>query len=130
MGYSAGSAPGAAIHPLARELALGMGYPEEKLRSKSWDEFALPQAPHMDFIITVCDDVAGEECPVWLGKPVTAHWGFTDPTKVQGTDDEKKKAFMEVMNGLHKRIQLLADLPFETLDRMSLQARVRTLSKG
>lgn len=127
IGYSAGSTPGQSVNPFARELALEMGYPEAKLRSKSWDEFAEPNAPHMDFIITVCDNAAGEVCPVWVGNPVTAHWGFPDPSRVQGTDEEKRKAFKEVMFGLRKRILLLADLPLERLDSISLQAQVKAL---
>ena len=122
VGYSAGSTPGTSINPIARELALEMGYEESKLRSKSWDEYGLPEAPQMDFIITVCDNAAGEVCPVWPGKPATAHWGFPDPSQVKGTDLEKKSAFVSVMNGLKKRIDLLASMPLETLDSMSLKA--------
>ena len=129
IGYSAGSTPGTSVNPFARELAVDMGYPVEKLRSKSWDEFALPDAPKMDFIITVCDNAAGEVCPVWIGNPVTAHWGFPDPSQVQGSDEEKRKAFKDVMLGLRKRIQLLADLPLDRLDQMSIQAKVRELAK-
>ena len=122
VGYSAGSTPGTSINPIARELALEMGYEESKLRSKSWDEYGLPDATKMDFIITVCDNAAGEVCPVWPGKPATAHWGFPDPSQVKGTDLEKKAAFVSVMNGLKKRIDLLASMPLETLDSMSLKA--------
>jgi len=121
VGYSAGSTPGTSINPIARELALEMGYEESKLRSKSWDEYGLPEAPQMDFIITVCDNAAGEVCPVWLGKPATAHWGFPDPSQVKGNDLEKKSAFISVMNGLKKRIDLLASMPLDTLDSMSLK---------
>jgi arsenate reductase len=129
IGYSAGSTPGTSVNSFARELAVDMGYPVEKLRSKSWDEFALPDAPKMDFIITVCDNAAGEVCPVWIGNPVTAHWGFPDPSQVQGSDEEKRKAFKDVMLGLRKRIQLLADLPLDRLDRMSIQTKVQELAK-
>ena len=129
IGYSAGSTPGTSVNPFARELAVDMGYPVEKLRSKSWDEFALPDAPKMDFIITVCDNAAGEVCPVWIGNPVTAHWGFPDPSQVQGSDEEKRKAFKDVMLGLRKRIQLLADLPLDRLDQMSIQTKVQELAK-
>ena len=121
VGYSAGSTPSTSINPIARELALEMGYEESKLRSKSWDEYGLPDAPQMDFIITVCDNAAGEVCPVWPGKPATAHWGFPDPSQVKGTDLEKKAAFISVMNGLKKRIDLLASMPLDTLDSMSLK---------
>ena len=130
IGYSAGSTPGTSINPFAREIAVNLGYPVDKLRSKSWDEFALPDSPKMDFIITVCDNAAGEVCPVWIGNPVTAHWGFPDPSQVRGSDDEKRKAFKDVMLGLSKRIQLLADLPLDRLDQMSIQAKVRELAKG
>ena len=121
VGYSAGSTPGTSINPIARELALGMGYDENKLRSKSWDEYGLPDAPPMDFIVTVFDNAAGEVCPYWPGKPVTAHWGFPDPSQVKGNDLEKKSAFISVMNGLKKRIDLLASMPLDTLDSMSLK---------
>jgi len=121
VGYSAGSTPSTSINPIARELALEMGYEESKLRSKSWDEYGLPEAPQMDFIITVCDNAAGEVCPVWPGKPATAHWGFPDPSQVKGNDLEKKSAFISVMNGLKKRIDLLASMPLDTLDSMSLK---------
>ena len=121
VGYSAGSTPGTSINPIARELALGMGYDENKLRSKSWDEYGLPDAPQMDFIVTVCDNAAGEVCPYWPGKPATAHWGFPDPSQVKGNDLEKKAAFISVMNGLKKRIDLLASMPLDSLDSMSLK---------
>jgi protein-tyrosine-phosphatase len=121
VGYSGGSTPGTSINPIARELALEMGYEESKLRSKSWDEYGLPDAPQMDFIITVCDNAAGEVCPVWPGKPATAHWGFPDPSQVKGNDLEKKAAFLSVMNGLKRRLDILAAMPLETLDSMSLK---------
>lgn len=128
-GYSAGSSPSGAINPFARELALNMGYPAEKLRSKNWDEFARPDAPKMDFIITVCDNAAGEECPVWIGNPVTAHWGFPDPSLVQGTDEVKRKAFLDVMLGLRQRIELLAALPLDQLDHLSLHVKLKELAQ-
>jgi protein-tyrosine-phosphatase len=121
VGYSAGSTPGTSINPFARELAIEMGYDENKLRSKSWDEYGLPEAPKMDFIITVCDDAAGEQCPYWPGNPVTAHWGFPDPSQVQGTEDDKRKAFKDVMIGLKKRIEILGSLSLEKLDSLSLK---------
>jgi protein-tyrosine-phosphatase len=120
-GFSAGSTPGTSVNPFAKELALEMGYAESNLRSKSWDEYGLPDAPKMDFIITVCDNAAGEQCPFWPGNPATAHWGFPDPSQVQGTDDDKRKAFKDVMIGLKKRIDLLADLPLDKLDSLSLK---------
>jgi len=121
VGYSAGSSPGTSVNPFARELALEIGYDQGKLRSKSWDEYGLPEAPKMDFIITVCDNAAGEVCPYWPGKPATAHWGFPDPSQVQGSDEEKRKAFREVMMGLKKRIDQLADMPLENLDPTTLK---------
>jgi protein-tyrosine-phosphatase len=130
VGFSAGSTPGTNVNPIAQELAAEMGYPVDKLRSKSWDEFAQPDAPVMDFIITVCDNAAGEACPVWIGNPATAHWGFPDPSQVQGSDDDKRRAFKDVMLGLKKRLQLLADLPLERLDSLSLQNEVRKIAKS
>ena len=102
-GFSAGSSPKTDINPIAREIAEEMRYDTKKLYSKSWDEFSKPDAPKMDFIITVCDSAASEACPVWLGHPATAHWGFPDPSKVGGSNVEKKDAFIVVMNGLKKR---------------------------
>lgn len=121
VGYSAGSTPGTSVNPFAREIALELGYDESKLRSKSWDEYVLADAPQMDFIITVCDNAAGEVCPFWPGKPATAHWGFPDPSQVEGGDDQKRQAFKDVMIGLKKRIDLLANMPLEKLDSLSLK---------
>ncbi|CAM3648986.1 arsenate reductase ArsC [Polynucleobacter antarcticus] len=121
IGFSAGSTPGTSVNPFAAEIAKELGHDTSKLRSKNWDEFSLPDAPQMDFIITVCDDAAGEQCPFWPGKPATAHWGFPDPSKVQGSDLEKKAAFIQVMNGLKRRIDLLASMPLERLDSISLK---------
>ena len=121
VGYSAGSTPGTSVNPFAKELALEMGYDERNLRSKSWDEYGLPDAPKMDFIITVCDNAAGEVCPFWPGNPATAHWGFPDPSQAQGSDEYKRRAFKDVMIGLKKRIDLLADMTLETLDSLSLK---------
>ena len=121
VGYSAGSSPGTSVNPFARELALEMGYDESKLRSKSWDEYSLPDAPKMDFIITVCDQAAGEQCPFWPGKPATAHWGFPDPSQVSGSDEDKRRAFKDVMIGLKKRLDILASMPLDKLDSMTLK---------
>jgi arsenate reductase len=121
VGYSAGSTPGTSVNPIAAELSKEMGYDQSKLRSKSWDEYGLPDAPKMDFIVTVCDNAAGEVCPVWPGNPATAHWGFPDPSQFQGSDEEKRKAFKDVMIGLKKRIELLASMPLDKLDSMSLK---------
>lgn len=121
VGYSAGSTPGTSVNPFAREIAIELGYDESKLRSKSWDEYGSPDAPKMDFIVTVCDNAAGEVCPHWPGNPASAHWGFPDPSQVQGTDLEKRKAFNEVKNGLQRRLDILASMPLDTLDSMSLK---------
>jgi protein-tyrosine-phosphatase len=121
VGYSAGSTPSATVNPIAAEMTKGIGYDQSKLRSKSWDEYGLPDAPKMDFIITVCDQAAGEQCPFWPGQPVTAHWGFPDPSLVQGTDLEKRMALLEIMNGLQKRIDLLAHMPLSKLNSLSLK---------
>jgi protein-tyrosine-phosphatase len=121
-GFSAGSTPGTSINPYAAEIAKELGLDIALLKSKSWDVYAEPEAPKMDFIITVCDNAAGEQCPFWPGQPTTAHWGFPDPSQVQGTDLEKRAAFNEVMNGLKKRIDILASMPLDKLDSMSLKA--------
>lgn len=121
VGFSAGSTPGNRVNPIAEELAIEMGMDPIQLKSKSWEVFGEPNAPKMDFIITVCDNAAGEVCPFWPGKPATAHWGFPDPSQVQGSDLEKKAAFINVMNGLKKRIDILAAMPLDRLDSMSLK---------
>lgn len=128
IGYSAGSTPGSQVNPFAREIALALGYPERQLRSKSWDEFAQANAPKMDFIVTVCDNAAGEVCPIWPGQPVTAHWGFPDPSQVTGSDDDKRRAFRQVHQGLQRRVDALAALPIETLDNLSLKAEIQRLA--
>ena len=129
IGYSAGSTPGTQVNPFAAEIASDLGYDKSKLRSKNWDEFALPDAPKMDFIITVCDNAAGEVCPVWPGNPATAHWGFPDPSQVSGSDEDKRRAFRDVMIGLKKRIDMLVDLPLEKLDALSIQSELKKLAK-
>lgn len=129
IGYSAGSTPGTQVNPFAAEIARELGYDNSKLRSKNWDEFAAPDAPKMDFIITVCDNAAGEVCPVWPGNPATAHWGFPDPSQVSGSDDDKRRAFRDVMTGLKKRIDMLASLPLEKLDALSIQSELKKLAK-
>jgi len=129
IGYSAGSTPGTRVNPFAAEIVSELGYDYSKLRSKNWDEFALPDAPKMDFIITVCDNAAGEVCPVWPGNPATAHWGFPDPSQVSGSDEDKRRAFRDVMIGLKKRIDMLVDLPLEKLDALSIQSELKKLAK-
>ena len=130
IGYSAGSTPGTGVNPYALKLAKAMGYPESKLRSKSWDEYGLSDAPKMDIIVTVCDNAAGESCPLWPGTPVTDHWGFPDPSQVQGGDAEKRLAFAEVMSDLKNKIDQLASLPLDTLDATSIRAELKRLSKA
>jgi protein-tyrosine-phosphatase len=121
VGYSAGSTPGTFVNPFAKELALKMGYDASKLRSKNWDEYGLADAPVMDFIITVCDNAAGEQCPYWPGNPASAHWGFPDPSQVMGSDEDKRHAFKDVMVGLKKRIDLLAEMSLDSLDALRLK---------
>ena len=129
IGYSAGSTPGTQVNPFAAEITRELGYDNSKLRSKNWDEFATPDAPKMDFIITVCDSAAGEVCPVWPGHPATAHWGFPDPTQVSGSDEDKHRAFWDVMIGLKHRIDMLADLPLEKLDALAIHDELKKLAK-
>ncbi len=128
-GFSAGSFPKGQVHPMAIELLGRMNLPTEGLRSKSWDEFAAPGAPPLDFILTVCDNAAGEVCPVWPGKPMTAHWGIADPAAADGTDAEKAFAFRRALKELESRIKLLTDLPIASLDRMKLQESLRAIGK-
>lgn len=127
IGFSAGSHPNGQVNPIAEELALAMGYPKDKLRSKSWDEYSLPDSPQMDIVITVCDNAKGEVCPVWLGHPIQAHWGFPDPASVEGTYDQKKKAFIEVMQGLQKLIEDLIQLPIDQLDLTTLKKAIQDI---
>ena len=122
--YSAGSHPTGTVHPIALEYLERGHIPTEGLRSKSWDEFAQPDSPLLDFVFTVCDNAAGEKCPYWPGQPMTAHWGVPDPAAVKGTDEQKRKAFGETFMILRRRIELFASLPFDKLDRMALQKQV------
>jgi arsenate reductase (thioredoxin) len=128
--YSAGSHPAGRVNPFALELLAKHRLPTEGLRSKNWDEFARAGAPQMSFVFTVCDNAAGEVCPVWPGQPVTAHWGVEDPAGVLGTDDEKRKAFLQAFTQLTVRINLLLNLQIEKLDRLSLQAKVGGIGKS
>jgi protein-tyrosine-phosphatase len=127
--YSAGSHPKAAVHPFALELLRQNHISTQGLHSKNWDEFAKPGAPVMDFVITVCDKAAGEQCPFWPGQPMTAHWGMPDPAAVDGTDERKRKAFGDTATMLRRRIELFASLPFDKLDRLALQKSVRDIAK-
>ncbi len=120
-GYSAGSHPRGRVNPLALELLEALGYPIADLRSKSWDEFAAPGAPALDFIITVCDQAAGEVCPIWPGKPVSAHWGLPDPSALPGSDDDRRRAFRATHLALQTRIRLFTTLPLAALDRLQLR---------
>ena len=128
-GHSAGSHPTGKVNPYAVETLRAGGLPVVGLRSKAWDEFARPGAPAMDFILTVCDNAAGEVCPVWPGKPVTAHWGVPDPAAVEGSDEEKRAAFRDAATTLRRRIELLASLPIDKLDRLSIQAKLADFGK-
>jgi arsenate reductase len=128
-GFSAGSHPKGAVNPFALEILRKNHISTDNLRSKPWDEFAVPGAPAMDFVITVCDQAAGEQCPFWPGQPMTAHWGMPDPAAVEGTDDEIRKAFVDTTLALQRRIELLASLPLDKLDRVALQKKVRDISK-
>jgi len=118
--YSAGSHPAGRVNPFALELLRKSGLPTTRARSKSWDEFAQPGAPQIDFVFTVCDSAAAETCPVWPGRPVTAHWGVPDPAAVQGSDEEKRRAFKEAFTVLARRIDLFLALPDEKLNKRTL----------
>ena len=128
-GYSAGSYPKGQVNPFALEFLDTQHISTEGLRSKSWDEFSGPDAPKMDFVFTVCDQAAAEQCPYWPGQPVSAHWGLPDPAAVVGTDEEKRKAFRDTFMALRRRIELFASLPFEKLSRLALQERVQDIGR-
>ena len=128
--YSAGSHPKGEVHPLALEALKHFRLPNDGFRSKSWEEFAGPDAPQLDFVFTVCDNAAGEMCPVWPGQPMTAHWGLPDPAAVEGTDEVKRKAFHDTVVGMKRRIELMLALPMPSLDRMAIQREVRDIGKA
>ena len=113
--FSAGSSPTGRVNPFAVELLQSIGYPTSNLRSKSWDEFSQPNSPHMDMVITVCDNAASEVCPIWLGSPVTAHWGFEDPAAVQGSDEEKRATFKRIFLQIRNRVDIFLQLPVERM---------------
>ena len=119
--FSAGSRPSGTINPYVLKLLAQQGFPNDGLRSKSWDEFATPDAPNLDFVFTVCDNAAGEACPVWPGQPMTAHWGIEDPAAVEGNDTVKRNAVSVAFRLLNRRISLFASLPMQKLDAMSLK---------
>jgi len=127
--YSAGSQPKGAVNPFALELLQSLDIPTADLRSKSWDEFAGPDAPHFDFIITVCDQAAGEQCPYWPGQPITAHWGLPDPAAVSGSDDMIRKAFADALHILRRRIELFASLPLDKLDHLAVCDHMREIGQ-
>jgi protein-tyrosine-phosphatase len=122
--YSAGSMPKGAVNPHALALLQRLGHATDGFRSKSWDEFAAPDAPQMDFVFTVCDDAANEVCPIWPGQPMTAHWGIPDPAAVEGSEIEIADAFRDAYLALQRRIGLFVDLPIRSLDRMSLKGNL------
>jgi arsenate reductase len=123
--YSAGSHPRGAVHPLALRVLQKNGIPITGFRSKSWDEFARPDAPELHFVFTVCDKAGGEICPVWPGQPITAHWGLPDPVAVEGSEAVRETAFLETLIHMRRRIQLLLALPLASLDRMAIQREVK-----
>jgi arsenate reductase len=128
--FSAGSHPTGKVNPLALELLAKQRIATEGLRSKSWDEFARPGAPALDFVFTVCDNAAGETCPYWPGQPVTAHWGVEDPAAAGGSEEEKRRAFLKAFSVLSARINLLLALPFEKLTRQTLKSRLDEIGRS
>jgi protein-tyrosine-phosphatase len=128
--HSAGSFPKGAVHPLALDLLERQNHPTAALRSKSWDEFATADAPPLDFVFTVCDQAAGEACPVWPGQPMTAHWGLPDPAAVDGTPAEQGLAFADTYRRLERRIGAFVNLPLASLDRMALQRRLVAIGEA
>lgn len=127
--FSAGSNPSGQVQPMARELAEAIGYDASQVRSKNWDEFAVEGAPEMDMVITVCDNAAGESCPLWLGHPALAHWGVPDPVSATGDDDAKRHAYTAAFAMLRRRIELLLSLPLASLDHLAAQAKLREIGK-
>jgi arsenate reductase (thioredoxin) len=128
--YSAGSHPKGTVHPLALATMQSMGLPVDGLRSKSWEEFARPDAPPLDMIVTVCDDAAGEVCPIWPGTPITAHWGVEDLAAFQGTEDAQREKFRAVAFILRQRIEHFLSWPLATLDRRTMQAKLQEIGQG
>jgi len=125
--YSAGSQPRGLVHPLTLATLAGLRLPVDGLRSKSWSEFSGPGAPELDFVFTVCDNAAGEICPVWPGQPMTAHWGVPDPAAVEASDDVRAKAFSDTAIILKRRIELMLSLPLDRLDNMAIQREIRDI---
>jgi arsenate reductase len=127
--FSAGSQPKGAVNPFAIKILTQLDFPIDNLRSKSWEEFARPDAPVMDFVFTVCDNAAGESCPMWPGQPITAHWGIEDPAEVEGTDLQKEAAFTAALRYLKNRISIFTSLPLGSIDRFSLRTRLRDIGQ-
>lgn len=130
MAFSAGSHPKGAVHPYASDLLRKLNYKTESFRSKSWGEFAAEGAPRLDFAFTVCDNAAGEVCPIWPGQPMTAHWGIPDPAAVEGTEAERRLAFAEAYRMLNNRISIFLNLPLASLDRLTLQKRLTDIGQA
>jgi protein-tyrosine-phosphatase len=128
--FSAGSFPKGEVHRYALDLLRRQNYPTQQLRSKSWDEFAAPDAEPLDFVFTVCDNAAGEVCPVWPGQPMTAHWGLPDPAAAEGKEAERRLAFADTMRMLHNRIGIFVSLPIASLDKLTLQTRLHAIGKS
>lgn len=129
VGHSAGSRPSGRINPDVRGLLESLNHPTADLRSKGWEAFAGPEAPALDFVITLCDQAAGESCPIWPGRPVTAHWPFPDPARAEGTDAERRAFVAEIYRGLRNRIEIFVELPLEALDRLTLARRVEAIGQ-
>jgi len=129
-GYSAGSFPAGQVNPMALQLLEQMKLPTAGLYSKNWEEFSGEDAPKMDFVFTVCDRAAAEPCPIWPGQPMTAHWGLPDPAAVEGSDEEKLRAFRETFIALRSRLGLFTNLPFSSLDRLKLQHEIDTIGRS
>jgi arsenate reductase len=127
--FSAGSHPAGTVNPLALALLEKNRFPTTGLRSKDWNEFSRRDAPHMHFVFTVCDQAAAEPCPVWPGQPMSAHWGVHDPAAVQGSDEDKRKAFLKAYTELHRRISLFINLPFDTLSKLALKERLDEIGR-
>ena len=127
--FSAGSQPKGQINPFALKVLASLDYPSDGMRSKSWEEFATPDAPVMDFVFTVCDNAAGESCPVWPGQPMTAHWGIEDPAAVEGTDLEKEAAFVAAFRYLKNRISIFTSLPLRGIDKLALGTKLREIGR-
>jgi len=127
--FSAGSTPKGAVHPLALRVLEKLDYPTDDMRSKSWTEFAVAGAPAMDFVFTVCDNAAGEACPIWPGQPMTAHWGIEDPAAAEGTEIAREAAFMKAFRYLKNRIGIFTNLPLAKIDRLSLGTRLREIGR-